>query len=70
MFCKLMAIAIVLLVPAGAYANPKFAKETNKACATCHVKAGKPELNDVGKCFKANKFKLSDCEKKAPEKKK
>lgn len=70
MLRRLLAVGIVLMLPAAAHATPKFAKETSKACTTCHAKAGKPELNDVGKCFKNNKFKLGDCEKKAPEKKK
>ena len=68
MFRKLLAVSIVLLVPAAAYATPKYARDTKKACTVCHVRAGKPELNDVGKCFKDNKHQLGDCEKKAEKK--
>lgn len=44
-------------------ANPKIAKDTGKPCATCHTATGKPDLNDLGKCFKEKKD-LAACAKK------
>jgi hypothetical protein len=37
-------------------ARPKFTRETRKACNFCHDRP--PALNDAGKKFKANGFKL------------
>lgn len=45
---KVFALSLVLLMPAAAWGTPKIAKDTKKACTVCHVKAGKPDLNDVG----------------------
>lgn len=36
-------------------ATAKFSKDTGEKCTVCHVKMGKPELNDKGKCFKEKK---------------
>lgn len=66
---KVFALSLVLLMPAAAWGTPKIAKDTKKACTVCHVKAGKPDLNDVGKCVKAHKSQLDDCEKKGGGKK-
>jgi cytochrome c2 len=55
-------------------ATPAYAKATGKPCTTCHVKVGAmadmkkdPNLNAVGKCFKAqaDKAALSDACKSA-----
>lgn len=52
----------VIVVVAGlattqqASASMKFTQETGKPCTFCHV--APPELNDQGKKFKANGFKL------------
>jgi hypothetical protein len=54
------------------YGTPAYAKkEGNKACVTCHVAAGKKDLNDTGKCYQKNEHKdLDKCPvTKAPEKK-
>jgi hypothetical protein len=42
-------------------AKPEYAKKEGKDCAYCHIKAGKPELNDTGKCYKANNHSLAKC---------
>jgi len=42
------------------HAKPEISKETGKACTFCHTKAGKPDLNDKGKCYK-EKGSLDDC---------
>lgn len=47
-----------------ALSKPEFAKKEGKPCTNCHVKAGQPELNDVGKCYKENKFSLEKCGEK------
>jgi hypothetical protein len=45
-------------------AKPEYAKKEGKGCKYCHVAAGKPDLNDTGKCYKANDHSLAKC--KAP----
>ncbi len=45
-------------------AKPEYAKKEGKGCKYCHVTAGKPELNDTGKCYKDNNHSLEKC--KAP----
>lgn len=54
----------VVLFSTAAMSKPEFAKATGQQCTACHVQAGKPELNAVGKCVKG---KLTG-DKKAPEK--
>lgn len=58
-----VAVCMAWVFSASVNANPKFAKESGKPCATCHVTTGKPELNDIGKCFKEKKD-LAACAKK------
>lgn len=38
-------------------------KEGNAKCTTCHVAAGKKDLNDTGTCYKGSKD-LKACAKK------
>jgi len=45
-------------------ATKKFADETKQKCVYCHTKMGSKELNDTGKCYKANNHSLDKC--KAP----
>jgi hypothetical protein len=45
-------------------AKPEYAKKEGKKCTYCHTAAGKPDLNDTGKCYKANDHSLAKC--KAP----
>jgi len=42
-------------------AKPAYAKKEGKKCTYCHVAAGKPDLNDTGKCYKANDHSLAKC---------
>ena len=58
-----MAAGVVLL-SGNLQATKKWADQTKQKCTYCHVKAGKPELNDTGKCFKDNNHSLDKC--KAP----
>lgn len=44
-------------------AKPEYAKKEKKSCTTCHVAAGKKDLNDVGKCYGKN-HTLEGCETK------
>ena len=44
-------------------AKPEYAKKEKKSCLTCHVAAGKKDLNDVGKCYGKN-HTLEGCETK------
>ena len=43
-------------------AKPDYAKKEKTACTTCHIKLGKPELNDTGKCYEKSKY-LAVCQK-------
>lgn len=51
------------------FGTVKIAKKEKASCATCHVKMGQKELNDVGKCY-AKKKNLKVCESAAKEGKK
>ncbi len=52
------------------FGKAEYTKKEKKPCATCHVKAGSKELNDVGKCYKDNNHSLEGCEpNQAAEKK-
>ena len=42
-------------------AKPEYAKKEGKGCKYCHVTVGKPDLNDTGKCYKANDHSLAKC---------
>ncbi len=44
-------------------AKPEYAKKEKVACTVCHIKLGKPELNDVGTCYKES-GNLAACVKK------
>ncbi|MFZ0959687.1 MAG: hypothetical protein WAO35_02190 [Terriglobia bacterium] len=66
---KLFKVLIALAVLSGALvsistAKPEYAKKEGKGCKYCHVTPGKPDLNDTGKCYKANDHSLAKC--KAP----
>lgn len=37
------------------WATPAYSKKEKKPCVTCHVKAGKKDLNDVGKYYHEKK---------------
>ena len=45
-------------------AKPEYSKKEGKKCVYCHTAPGKPDLNDTGKCYKANDHSLEKC--KAP----
>lgn len=45
------------------FAKPEYAKKEKKSCTTCHVAAGKKDLNDVGKCY-GKSHTLTGCETK------
>jgi len=59
-FAVTMAAGMVLL-SGNLQANKKWAAQTKQKCTHCHVTAGKPELNDTGKCFKDNNHSLDKC---------
>ena len=68
-------LAGLLMSTVASYGTPAYMKATGqKACTTCHVKVGAmadmhkdPNLNPVGKCFKAqaDKTTLTDACKNA-----
>jgi hypothetical protein len=69
---RLLKILVALAIVGGtvisiSVAKPEYAKKEGKACTYCHTKAGKPDLNDTGKCYKENDHSLAKC--KAPENK-
>jgi hypothetical protein len=39
-------------------AKPEYAKTEGKACAFCHLTAGKPELNEAGTYYAAHEHSL------------
>ena len=55
MACTAFVLLLTLASPQ-ADANPRFARETGKACTFCH--SGPPRLNDTGAAFKANGFQF------------
>ena len=52
----LLVAAALTLGSREAAAKPEFAQQTGKPCGFCHSQP--PALNDQGKKFKANGFKL------------
>jgi len=63
---KLFRVLVGLAILSGALvsistAKPEYAKKEGKKCTYCHVTAGKPDLNDTGKCYKANDHSLAKC---------
>jgi hypothetical protein len=66
---RLFQILVALALLSGAMisistAKMEYAKKEGKKCVYCHVAAGKPDLNDTGKCYKDNNHSLEKC--KAP----
>ncbi len=37
------------------FATVEISKKEKQKCVVCHVKMGKKDLNDVGKCYEAKK---------------
>ena len=65
---KLYLVSIALAVLSGCLisistssAKPAYAAKEHKQCIYCHITAGKPDLNDVGKCYKAHDHSLGAC---------
>lgn len=57
-----LVLALGMLVStATTSATPAYAKKEGKTCTYCHVKMGSKDLNDVGKCYKANGHSLAKC---------
>ncbi len=52
-----------LICTTTSYGTPAYAKKEGKGsnCTYCHVTTGKKDLNDTGKCYKANKYSLEKC---------
>lgn len=42
------------------FATVEIGKKEKQKCTACHVKMGKKDLNDVGKCYEAKKS-MSAC---------
>ena len=42
-------------------AKPAYAAKEHQKCVYCHTAAGKADLNDIGKCYKANDHSLAKC---------
>lgn len=65
---KLLQVLFALAILSGSLisisttsAKPAYAAKEHKSCTYCHVTAGKPDLNDTGKCYKANDHSLAKC---------
>ncbi|MGA2984181.1 MAG: hypothetical protein ABSG32_10210 [Terriglobia bacterium] len=63
---RLFQILVALAILSGSLisistAKPAYAKKEGKGCKYCHVAAGKPDLNDTGKCYKDNDHSLAKC---------
>ena len=64
LFQVLVALAILsgsLISISTSSAKPAYAKKEGKKCTYCHTATGKPDLNDTGKCYKANDHSLAKC---------
>ncbi len=64
LFQVLVALAILsgsLISISTTSAKPAYAAKEGKKCTYCHVTAGKPDLNDTGKCYQANDHSLAKC---------
>ncbi len=48
-------LAAFLATTAVSFATKEFGKKEGKPCTTCHVTAGKKDLNDTGKYYKEKK---------------
>ena len=55
-----VTIGMLLFFAAMLHSKTEYTKKEGKSCATCHVKAGSKDLNDVGKCYEKGKS-LKDC---------
>jgi hypothetical protein len=60
MLKKMMFVGATLAVAGWFVVSPSmatkdFAKKEGKTCVTCHVKAGAPELNELGLYYKEHK---------------
>ncbi len=54
-----------LITQVQSFATPAYAKKEKTGCTTCHVAAGKKDLNDVGKCYKSHDHAdLKSCDTK------
>ena len=61
-----------LLCATATYGTPTYMKKEGvKSCTVCHAKIGTPDamkqepnLNDTGKCYKANNHSLATCNAK------
>ena len=42
------------------HAKPEYTKKEKKACTVCHVKMGKKDLNDAGRCYEKSQ-KMAEC---------
>ena len=63
---KLFQVLVALAILSGSMisistAKPAYAAKEGKKCTYCHVTAGKPDLNDTGKCYAANGHSLTKC---------
>ncbi len=47
-------IAGLFVTTTASFGKPDYAKKEKKSCITCHVAAGKKDLNDTGKCYGKN----------------
>jgi hypothetical protein len=63
-FLAILGIVALLLSPL-ARGTPEYRKKEDKPCEYCHTAFGKPDLNEVGKCYKDHNHSLKDC---APKK--
>jgi cytochrome c553 len=51
-----LTLAAAFLATTGvSFATKEMSKKEGKACTTCHVKAGKKDLNDTGKYYHEKK---------------
>lgn len=56
LFVPVAALVAMLIATSGlSFATKELAKKEGKPCTTCHEKAGKKDLNEVGKHYKEKK---------------
>ncbi len=59
-------LGVTILAAPFAISTPEISKKEEKQCTVCHTALGKPDLNDAGKYYKANRTLRGYEDKKKP----
>ena len=69
MFTRFLTLSIpaailavgLTMAPTFSFGKTEYTKKEGKGCTYCHTAAGKPDLNDVGKCYAEHNHSLEGC---------